>query len=158
VIFVTVGTHTDPFDRLLIAMDQLTPSLGEDVIMQCGVSKYVPTNAAHFDFLANDKDVIKLYRDSNIVVCHAGAGSIITALSYGKHVVAVPRLLRFKEHIDDQQIELASKLEDEGYLLSVMDIDNLYKTIQTARNMPLKPLPNEFGLATHLKQFLSGLV
>ena len=53
-------------------------------------------------------------QDAEIAVCHAGTGSLITALQAGCHVIAVPRLFELREHYDDHQLEIADALADRG--------------------------------------------
>ena len=91
-IFVTVGTHEQPFNRLLIEVDKLVADsvIQERVIMQTGYSSYVPKNCEHFDFLSLQamEDYIKKAR---IIITHGGPASFIAPLQAKKIPIVVPR-------------------------------------------------------------------
>ena len=61
-IFITIGTHPDQFDRLLKRIDEIAPKLGEKIIIQRGFTKYVPKNCEYFDFVDNIDDYYKKAR------------------------------------------------------------------------------------------------
>ena len=124
-IFVTVGMHTKGFDRLIEKMDEIAGKIDEEVIMQIGSTKYKPKNARYFEFIEDFQRVQELNRKARVVVCHGGAGSIINALEQGTPVIAVPRLKRYGEAIDDHQLELVDALAEEGKIMAVHDINNL---------------------------------
>ncbi|HLS71405.1 MAG TPA: glycosyltransferase, partial [Chitinophagaceae bacterium] len=67
-----------------------------------------------------------------------------------KSVIAVPRLEEFGEHIDDHQIEVASVLESEGYLKSVIDIKDLYSVIKKMKENPVKKKYNKKSKAINI--------
>lgn len=121
-IFVTVGTHEAGFDRLVEAVDRIPP--GEDVVLQAGYSTRRPARARCVDFLEFDEMVAHI-RASRVVVCHAGVGSIMVSLMNGRRPVAVPRLARLGEHVDDHQLELARRLAAMDLVSAVEDIDRL---------------------------------
>jgi beta-1,4-N-acetylglucosaminyltransferase len=120
-IFVTVGTNpTMHFDRLLKPMDELAALLDEQVILQTGCSAFVPQHAEHFAFTTSDH-IETLNKSARIVISHAAAGSVITALSRRKPVIVVPRRHHLNEHIDDHQLELARALAEEKRAVVVYD-------------------------------------
>jgi UDP-N-acetylglucosamine transferase subunit ALG13 len=116
VILVTVGTHEAPFDRLLTAVCALAPD--EELVVQHGPSRIRPPGATCVAYLAYD-ELVELAGRARVVVCHAGVGSIMTALACGKRPVVVPRLRRHAEHVDDHQLELARRLDREGLVVLV---------------------------------------
>ncbi|MBI2085056.1 MAG: beta-1,4-galactosyltransferase [Candidatus Aenigmarchaeota archaeon] len=132
-IFVTVGTHKDPFDRLIKKMDQLIEdgSLKENVVMQIGNATYEPKNCEYYRFVGADK-FEELYKNADTIICHAGAGSIINALKNNKHLVVVPRLKKFHEHTDDHQLDLAEAMENAGKAICVRDINDMDASIKKA--------------------------
>jgi len=129
-IFVTVGTHTQGFERLVKGMDEVAARLDEEIVMQIGNTKYEPKNATFFRFETTDR-IEELHRKARAIVTHAGAGSIINALNFGKPVIVVPRMKGLGEHIDDHQLELARKLEEEGKITAVYEIEGLDDAISS---------------------------
>ena len=82
-IFVTVGMHTQPFDRLVRAADGLAALVDERVIIQRGVTSYVPRCAQHVDYADGEK-MGRWLSEARMVISHAGAGSILGVLRAGK--------------------------------------------------------------------------
>lgn len=123
-IFCTVGTHEDPFDRLLRALDALPGD--ERVVIQSGYSTYAPTRCAAEKMMPFDR-VQALMAEARIVVTHGGPASIMQALAHGKVPIVVPRQSGFGEHVDDHQVRFAKRIADR--VLVVVDIEDLAPTI-----------------------------
>ena len=123
-IFVTVGTHSDGFDRLVEAADRYAATSGRRVVIQRGASRYRPEHADSFEF-APATEIEVLSRSADVIVTHAGAGSLLTSLAACANVVAVPRQRQHGEHMDDHQLELASALHEAGRVRMVLDLAEL---------------------------------
>jgi len=105
-IFVTVGSQL-PFDRLISALDQWsTDSNSESVFAQIGNSEYKPKNIEFCKTMSPD-DYSAYFKKADIIVAHAGMGTIISALELGKPLVLLPRLARNGEHRNDHQLSTA---------------------------------------------------
>ena len=76
-IFVTVGTHEQPFNRLVQEIDNLKRDgvITEDVIMQTGYSTYEP-KYCQWDKLIPYKQMIKNVEDARIVITHGCCGRL----------------------------------------------------------------------------------
>lgn len=126
-IFVTVGTHEQPFNRLIKKVDELVAdgTITELVVMQTGFSTYVPKHCEWHKMLSYDE--MKRYIDeARIVITHGGPASFIEVLQAGKIPVVVPRLKKFNEHINDHQEEFTRIVEKRmDNIIPVFDIDNL---------------------------------
>jgi UDP-N-acetylglucosamine transferase subunit ALG13 len=120
-IFVTVGTHHDPFDRLLEALRALP---GEDLVVQHGNGEPPPAVREAVPFMSYD-EILRNMREAEVVITHAGVGSILCARRQGHKPIVVPRLREEGEHVDDHQGELAAALHDRGEVISVWDVDLL---------------------------------
>jgi UDP-N-acetylglucosamine transferase subunit ALG13 len=110
-IFVTVGNHYQGFDRLLKKMDEITPRLDRKVIIQKGYSSYRPKHAECFDFVTMDVS-IGYIQNADLVVSHAGIGTIIICKEHGIPLIIFPRRKKFNEHGTDHQMEIARALEE----------------------------------------------
>jgi len=128
-IFVTVGFHYQGFERLIRKMDEIAGKIDEDVIMQIGSTKYTPKNAEFFDFIDDDEKIAYYFGDARIIVAHAGAGTIMDAVRLKRPLIVVPRLQKFNEHVDDQQLELAEAISNACKAVSVYEIDDLEAAI-----------------------------
>lgn len=134
-IFVTVGMHYHPFDRLIKKVDELleTGVLSDKVIMQIGYSEYKPTNCEFHKSVAFE-EFERLLDQSDIIISHGGAGCIAGGLERNKPVVVVPRLRKFNEHSNDHQLELTGQLAGENRIIAVYDMDKLEYAIKKARD------------------------
>jgi len=122
-IFVTVGTSTFPFDRLLRQVDTFADG-DEDVVVQYGSARFVPRATVASGFMDYD-EVADRMRAARVVVAHAGAGSILTALSVGVRPVVVPRRSELGEVVDDHQWELSQRLARAELVTLVDDVADL---------------------------------
>jgi UDP-N-acetylglucosamine transferase subunit ALG13 len=110
VIFVTVGTQL-AFDRLIQAVDEWAGHHdGEKIFAQTGHARYAPRNMEHRDFVPPG-EADALFLDAELIISHAGMGSILTALSYHKPILILPRKAALGEHRNDHQMATAKWLE-----------------------------------------------
>lgn len=126
-IFVTVGTHEQPFNRLVQEIDNLKRDgvITEDVIIQTGYSTYEP-KYCKWDKLIPYKQMIKNVEDARIVITHGGPASFIMPLQIGKTPIVVPRQKKFDEHVNDHQVEFARNVAQRmGTIIPVEDINEL---------------------------------
>jgi len=155
-IFCTVGSTNFDFSRLVKKMDDISKSIDEKVVLQIGGTKYTPKYAEYFKFKSR-KEIGKYYNESKIIVGHAGTGTIITAFRYNKPIIIVPRRKKFNEAVDDHQLEIAKKLEDNGMVIVVYDINNLKKTLEKKELYKKNMLGERDELIRNLKRYLSLL-
>ena len=154
-ILVTIGLMYG-FDRLIKEMDEIAGRVGEEVIMQIGETTYEPKNARYFRF-ASKEEMDGLYVDARVVVCHAGVGSILTALEYGKPVIAVPRRKKYGEHIDDHQLDISGELEKQGRITVVCDVGDLEGALGDVSAVSGIKVENEGKLVKALKKYLEDI-
>jgi UDP-N-acetylglucosamine transferase subunit ALG13 len=127
VIFATVGTHAQPFRRFLDALS----ALGGDVVVQYGHNE--PPAGVREAVAFMPFDVLNAHmREADVVVTHAGVGSVLCAREAGHVPVVVPRLHRFDEHVDDHQLELVAALAGDGHVIPVTDMAELPAAVQKA--------------------------
>lgn len=123
-IFVTIGTQ-EPFDRLIETMDRISLKVGIEVVAQVSTrSKLKVENMKTLDFIA-PADFDKLFNEAQLIVAHAGMGTIISALVNKKPLIVLAREKKLMEHRSDHQIATAKYLEELGYLNVAKDIEDL---------------------------------
>lgn len=154
-ILVIVGLMHG-FERLVEAMDRIAGHIEEDVIMQIGKTSFEPENAQYLRFVSKE-EIDRLYADARVVVCHAGVGSILTALEHNKPVIAVPRREKYGEHLDDHQIEIAREMEKERWITVVYDMEELEEVIKKIFNASRIKPDNKNILVNKLKAYVNGL-
>jgi UDP-N-acetylglucosamine transferase subunit ALG13 len=130
-IFVTVGTHEQPFNRIIKEIDDLKGNgvIQEDVFMQIGYSTYLPKNCLYSKMISYDEMISKI-KCARIVITHGGPASFLLALQEHKIPIVVPRQKKFNEHINDHQVEFVKFLyERQKKILPIFEIKDLEKTI-----------------------------
>lgn len=129
-IFVTVGTHEQPFNRLIQYIDELkgNGTITEEVIMQTGYSTYEPKHCSWSRLLPYE-EMERNVEEARIVICHGGPSTFIMPLQIGKVPIVVPRQHRFGEHVNDHQLEFARYVAQRmRTIIEVEDVEQL-KTI-----------------------------
>ncbi|MEW6102050.1 MAG: glycosyltransferase [Candidatus Omnitrophota bacterium] len=161
-IFVTVGTEKFPFDRLLKALDEAAVSgrLCNDIFAQTGSSNYKPKSFAFRDFL-DFNEMVENIKRADIVIAHAGVGSTLLTLSLGKVPVIFPRQRKFREHVDDHQLEFAKKMDETGKVIVAYGPEELIEKINNYNKLlsGLKRGPSEgkAKLVEYLIRFCENL-
>lgn len=131
-IFVTVGTHEQPFNRLIKKVDDLVAdgSIKEEVIIQAGFSTYKPEHCKWQKMMSFDEMQQNL-KDARIVITHGGPSSFIEALQFGKIPIVAPRQEKFHEHVNNHQVTFTEVIEKRmNNIIPVYDIEKLANTIK----------------------------
>jgi UDP-N-acetylglucosamine--N-acetylmuramyl-(pentapeptide) pyrophosphoryl-undecaprenol N-acetylglucosamine transferase len=128
VIFVTVGTHHQPFERLLSALSALNRG---ELVVQYGPGEPPPGVARAKPYMPFD-EVQRNLREADAVITHAGVGSILCATREGHTPLVVPRRHDLGEHVDDHQAELTRALEGRGGVIAVWDVEQLVELVKSA--------------------------
>ncbi|MFZ5479768.1 MAG: glycosyltransferase [Myxococcota bacterium] len=123
-IFATVGTHEDPFDRLIGALDALDTD--EEIVVQYGYS--APPRRARGERMMPFDAIQDHMARARVVITHGGPASIMQALAHGKVPIVVPRQSRFGEHVDDHQVRFAGRVADR--VIVVLDVAELAPAIR----------------------------
>jgi UDP-N-acetylglucosamine transferase subunit ALG13 len=130
-IFVALGTDEHPFERAVDLVGRLRPD--HRLVVQHG---HTPArdwpDVTWLDFVPFES-IRDLMRDADVVVCHAGVGTIMTALSFGRRPVVVPRRAARGEHVDDHQLQIVDKLSERGLVVPVRD-DDIAAAVASARH------------------------
>jgi UDP-N-acetylglucosamine transferase subunit ALG13 len=146
VIFVSVGNATQPFSRLLDAVDALAGSdifQNEPVVMQTGHNPdFRPRHSRTVDFMSMEQFQEHL-KTARLVLCHAGCGTLLQAIEWGKVPVVMPRLARYGEHVNDHQLQLIRALAEENRIVPAYEVPQLAEAIREAWSR--KPAPRSAG-------------
>lgn len=111
-IFITVGTHEQPFDRLLKCIDKMVEDglITEEIVCQKGFTDYEPQNYKAEKLISYD-EMQENIKKARIVVTHGGPASFIAPLTIGKIPIVVPRQKKYNEHVNDHQFAFAKEVE-----------------------------------------------
>lgn len=138
-ILVTLGTQDKGFERLLKQVDEEIKkgNIKEKVVVQAGYTKYESSNMEIFDLIPAD-EFDDLVSKARLIITHAGAGSILSAVKKGKVVIAAPRLKKYGEHTNDHQLQIAKEFADAGYILELRDFHKLDKLLEKSKTFKPK--------------------
>ena len=139
-IFVSVGTQKFQMNRLLEEMDRLCAAgcIREDVFAQAGYCTYKPDHFESRPFLPRE-EMEAAIQSCDLVICHAGTGTILTGIRNKKKVIVLPRQARFGEHVDDHQRDLAAAYEQMGLILVAWEKEDIQKMIERADDWEPQP-------------------
>ncbi len=134
-IFVTVGSQQFQFDRLLQEIDRLISdgTIEEEVFAQIGNATYTPKKFNYTQFMNQDEFENNLEK-CRLLITHGGTGVIISAIQRDTKVIAIPRLARYNEHVDDHQVELLKQFSEQNLITYCQDINDLGTEISTIKN------------------------
>lgn len=143
-IFLTVGTQLS-FDRLSRAIDEWAgenPSI--EIFGQIGPADYNPRNFETKQFIS-PSDFDELFKNAELVVAHAGMGSILTALKFRKPIIIFPRRASLGEHRNEHQLATARRFMERPGVSVAINIPDLYRLLSNLRSIKCDSGINEFA-------------
>lgn len=151
-IFATVGTQL-PFDRLVSTLDQwASRNPDEEGFVQLGQGNYRPANLEWARTVPVELFRSKL-KHCDLVLAHAGMGTIISAIEMGKPVIVMPRRAELGEHRNDHQLATAERLRHLGGLEIASDREELIRLLDefhAATRMPDLASPANLDVSKEL--------
>ena len=136
-IFVTVGTHEQQFNRLIKAIDDLCKNkiINEEVFIQTGYSDYEPKYCKWSKLIPYNEMISKI-EEARIVITHGGPASFIMPLQKGKIPIVVPRQEKYNEHVNNHQFEFVKAIEEKmSNIIPIYDISDLKENILNYDNI-----------------------
>lgn len=159
-IIVTLGTQDKSFDRLLRAIDKNIENgnIKDKVVVQAGFTyqTYKSKYMEMFDYIDN-KTMSDLVAKSDIVISHAGAGSILTALENNKKIIVVPRQSKYGEHNNDHQLEIAERFERDGHVLYLRDLKKLDQALKDIKKFKPTKLKHNQEMLDTIENFIDNV-
>ena len=129
-IFVTTGTQ-EPFDRLVKTIDEIALIFPEaEFKVQAFTANYKAVNVNVFNKTPPSEFDLSI-KNADLVISHAGMGTIISALVNSIPIIIMPRLLKYGEHRNEHQLATAKKLDDLGYVHVVYNEDELIAKVKS---------------------------
>ena len=159
-ILVTLGTQDKAFVRLLKAIDREIENgniMGK-VIVQAGFTKgkYESKKMEIFELIDRD-EFNELVNKCDYLITHGGVGSILTGLKAGKKVIVCPRLFKYKEHMNDHQVQIVEEFSKAGYILAFNENDDLSKIIKKIPNFkPKKFVSNTENIVNMISNYIDN--
>lgn len=138
-ILISVGTIDKPFNRLIDICLDIFKNTKHKVLIQAGSTciKKVPSNRFIVKNIMTYQEILQAYKKADLIISAAGEGSVISLLQHSKNKpILFPRLKKYHEHVDDQQLQIAKKMKKKNYVLMATNKKNLLK-LAISRRLPM---------------------
>jgi len=135
-ILVLLGTQNNSFHRLLEEIEKNIENgkIKDEVIVQSGYTKYNSDKMKIFDMIPRN-ELEELVKKADLVITHGGVGSMMLGIKAHKKVIAVPRLKKYEEHVNNHQIELVETFKKQGLIIGIDNVEDLGKALEKANNV-----------------------
>lgn len=130
-IFVTVGTHEQPFNRLIKKINSMVANgeIKEKVITQYGFSTYNAEYCEMHKMMSFDA-MQDSFKNARIIITHGGPSSFLEALQHNKIPIVVPRQKQFDEHVNNHQVDFVKLIDRRmNNIIPIYNIDDLSNAI-----------------------------
>jgi exopolysaccharide biosynthesis glucuronosyltransferase PssE len=160
VTFVTVGNATQPFARLLEAVETLAAcgGLPAPVIVQSGNNPRFASRVCLVRPFLRMEEFEQHIASADLIIGHAGAGTVVHALAAGRTPVVMPRRARHGEHVDDHQVEFVRRLAAEGRVFPAWEPGELVGAVALALVRRLEPVAVTRSLVAVVSRQIDELV
>lgn len=154
-ILVTLGTQDQKMYRILDMLEH--SNIKDKIVVQAGGSSDYKSDKMEIIKFVSMDEMDKLLDEADIVITHGGSGSILSAIKKGKKVLAIPRLSKYHEHINDHQTEIVSEYVKEGYILDIKEDDNIDDRIKDIKKFKSKKfVSNKKHFIEEIKKLIDG--
>lgn len=159
-IFVTVGTHEQPFNRLVEEVDRLKKEgvITDEVFIQTGFSTYEP-QYCDWKKLISYSEMDNYMTRSDIIITHGGPATFMGAIAKGKKPIVVPRLEKFGEHVNDHQLDFAYQVKNRHNNIEVIeDIKTLQHFLKRDLRISKSTISNNKKFNEQLRQEVENIM
>ncbi|WP_295891652.1 glycosyltransferase [uncultured Vibrio sp.] len=155
-IFATVGSQM-PFDRMMKVIDEWAKETQRsDIVAQVGNTQAQFQNlGCHVGFTPSEYQ--RQIEKAEVVIGHAGMGTILTCLELGKPLLIMAREGVRRETRNDHQIATKNWVKDWQHVLEFDSAETLEQAYQAALQMDTLPTSNQYS-ESDLIDFLNGVI
>ena len=157
-ILVLLGTQNNSFHRLLeeIQKNIDNGNIKEEVVVQKGYTKFESKDMTIYDELPIEK-FNELIEKADLVITHGGVGSIISSITREKKVIAVPRLKKYNEHVNDHQLDIIQTFDEMGYIIGIQEVQQLGEAIKKVKEFkPKEYIKNTGNIIMIIEDFVDN--
>ena len=155
---VLLGTQNNSFHRLLEEVQKNIDNgnIQEELVVQKGYTKFESEKMTIYNQLPLE-ELQKLINNADLVITHGGVGSIISSIQSGKKVIAVPRLQRYKEHVNDHQLDIIKSFDEMGYIIGLNGVEELSEALEKIKVFqPKKYVKNTGKILEIIENFIDN--
>lgn len=157
-ILVLLGTQNNSFHRLLeeIQKNIDDKNIKEKVVVQAGYTKFESKDMTIYNQLPKEQ-LQELIKEADLIITHGGVGSIISSITNGKKVIAVPRLQKYKEHVNDHQLDIINSFNESGYIIGIHGVEELKEALKKVPDFePKEYVQNTGNIIKIIKDFIDN--
>ena len=157
-VLVLLGTQNNSFFRLLDEIEDCinTGLITEEVVVQTGHTEYHSDKMKLLDFIS-ETEIKGLIEKASYIITHGGVGSIIGSIKLNKKVIAVSRLSKYNEHVNDHQIQIVNKFNNDGYIIGLNEVCLLKNAIETISSfIPKKYTSNTKNILNIVSNYIDN--
>ena len=157
-ILVLLGTQNNSFHRLLeeIQKNIDNGNIKEKVIAQKGYTKFDSKDMILYNQVPIE-EMKKLINSADLIITHGGVGSIITSIEQGKKVIAVPRLKKYNEHVNDHQLDIIKSFDEMGYIIGIEDVAQISEALEKIKEFePKEYVQNTGNIIKIIEEFIDN--
>lgn len=145
-ILVLLGTQNNSFHRLLgeVQKNIDNGNIKDEVVVQKGYTKFESEDMTIYNQVPLD-EMKQLIEKADLVITHGGVGSIVTSIEKNKKVIAVPRLKKYKEHVNDHQLDIIRMFNQLEYIIGLNGVEELGEALRKAKEFEPKQYVRNTG-------------
>ncbi|GGW79597.1 PssE/Cps14G family polysaccharide biosynthesis glycosyltransferase [Salegentibacter mishustinae] len=158
-IIVLLGTFPTAFKRPLIEIEKLCKKglITEEVIVQSGHTQFDSEYMKMRSFISPD-ELTELYKQARVVITQAGTGSLIKGMKLNKKIIAIPRLAKYGEVVDDHQEEILHEFTKLNYILPWTEDIALEEVLSKIDDFKPSPyVSTKQNIIDHLEGYINSL-
>ncbi|MGI6325038.1 MAG: PssE/Cps14G family polysaccharide biosynthesis glycosyltransferase [Bacilli bacterium] len=158
-ILVLLGTQNLSFKRLLNAIQKQIDkgNIKDKVIVQAGFTKYNSKDMEIFDTVSEEK-LYELIKEADLIITHGGVGSIMAAITNNKKVIAAARLKKYKEAVNNHQLQIINYFKEKGYILSLDNFNELDRLLKKIKHFnPLKYKKDNNNIVKLIEEYIGKI-
>lgn len=158
-IFVTVGTQDKPFKRIfeMVENEIEKGTIQEEVVAQIGCTDFESDKMKVYKLMKKEQ-YLDYMKKATFVITHGGVGSIMDGIKMQKRVISIPRLKKYKEHVNDHQLQICEKFENDGYIIVAKNEEELESAIKNISKFKTKEYyDNNSNFVSKLKLAIDNL-
>lgn len=157
-IFIMFGTQDKRFDRLMDAILSSKMIEEHEVYIQTGYTTGC-YDTVHCQQYYTEQELTEQIQIADVVITHAGVGSIVASLKLNKPTIVVPRLGKYKEQNNDHQVQIMKRYQEQGYIIAVEDVTTLDTAVEQSKTFQIKPYQTDKqGIVEEIEKYIKEII
>lgn len=131
-----------------------TGIITDTVIAQIGNTKFetdLEDSKMHLIEFTTQREMDAIIENADLIITHGGVATIIQGVNLGKKIIAVPRLKKYKEHVNDHQLQIIENFDASGYIIGTSGVEEIETALDKVKDfIPKKYVSNNEAFVDRL--------